>query len=288
MRFIVLHGHMQCQFIQIGLESHLPLGLIEACQSAIWFRPGLTHSIDLSSRLTINRNYCTIGSMTKKIIFLGTSVSMGIQIETAERLGYEIMGIIDSDWFGNRDTFCSVPVINSQTIFETDPTLYQDVEFFICVNWNPMDNHRDATKRKQFIELVNRYQLPCANLISDLSYVSRFASLGKNVFVGNATTIEPDCVIEDFVCIMDNVTLGHHSRIGHNSVMQRMSSLKGTVGHDSYVGIGSMIFSHHGCTVGNNVDIGPGLYVSRDVKDNEQVRLDRHAVKIYRNPTPSQ
>ena len=213
---------------------------------------------------------------------------MGIQIETAERLGYEIVGIIDSDWFGNQDTFCEVPVINSQTIFETDPTLYQDVEFFICVNWNPMDNHRDATKRKQFIELVNRYQLPCANLISDLSYVSRFASLGKNVFVGNATTIEPDCVIEDFVCIMDNVTLGHHSRIGHNSVMQRMSSLKGTVGHDSYVGIGSMIFSHHGCTVGNNVDIGPGLYVSRDVKDNEQVRLDRHAVKIYRNPTPSQ
>jgi hypothetical protein len=40
--------------------------------------------------------------------------------------------------------------------------------------------------------------------------------------------------------------------------------------------------------VGNNVDIGPGLYVSRDVLDNEQVRLDRHAVKIYRNPTPSQ
>ena len=226
--------------------------------------------------------------MTKKIIFLGTSVSMGIQIETAERLGYEIVGIIDSDWFGNQDTFCEVPVINSQTIFETDPTYYQNVEFFICVNWNPMDNHRDTLKRKQFIELVNRYQLPCANLISDLSYVSRFASLGKNVFVGNATTIEPGCVIEDFVCIMDNVTLGHHSTVGHNSVMQRMSSLKGTVGHDSYVGIGSMIFSHQGCTVGNNVDIGPGLYVSRDVKDNEQVRLDRHAVKIYRNPTPSQ
>jgi serine acetyltransferase len=226
--------------------------------------------------------------MTKKIIFLGTSVAMGIQIETAERLGYEIVGIIDSDWFGNQDTFCEVPVINSQTIFETDPTYYQGVEFFICVNWNPMDNHRDALKRKQFIELVNRYQLPCANLISDLSYVSRFAKLGKNVFVGNATTIEPGCVIDDFVCIMDNVTLGHHSVVGHNSVMQRMSSLKGTVGHDSYVGIGSMIFSHQGCTVGNNVDIGPGLYVSRDVLDNEQVRLDRHAVKIYRNPTPSQ
>ena len=143
-------------------------------------------------------------------------------------------------------------------------------------------------KRKRFIDLVNRYQLPCANLISDLSYVSRFAKLGKNVFVGNATTIEPSCIIEDFVCIMDNVTLGHHSMVGHNSVMQRMSSLKGKVGHDSYIGIGSMVFAQHGCTVGNNVDIGPGLYVSRDVKDHEQVRLDRHAVKVYRNPTPSQ
>jgi len=225
--------------------------------------------------------------MSKRIIFLGTSVSMGIQIEAAERLGYEIVGIIDSDWFGNRATFCEVPVINSEKIFETDPEHYQNVEFFICVNWNPNDdNLRDTLKRKQLIDLVNLYQLPCANLISDLSYVSRFAKLGKNVFVGNATTIEPNCVIDDFVCIMDNVTLGHHSMVGHNSVMQRMSSLKGTVGHNSYVGIGSMIFSHQGCTVGNNVDIGPGLYVSRNVDHNERVRLDRHAVKIYRNPTP--
>jgi carbonic anhydrase/acetyltransferase-like protein (isoleucine patch superfamily) len=226
--------------------------------------------------------------MTKKIIFLGTSVSMGIQIETAERMGYEITGIIDSDWFGNQEAFFEVPVIDSETIFETDPTHYQNVEFFICVNWDPTVNPKGILKRKRFIDLVNRYQLPCTNLISDLAYVSRFAKLGKNVFVGNATTIEPDCVIDDFVCIMNNVTLGHHSRIGSNSVMQRMSSLKGTVGHDSYVGIGSMIFSPYGCAVGNNVDIGPGLYVSRDVKDNEQVRLDRHAVKVYRNSTPSQ
>ena len=226
--------------------------------------------------------------MTKKIIFLGTSLSMSIQIETAERMGYKIVGIIDSDWFGNQDTFCEVPVINSESIFETDPVHYQNIEFFVCVNWDPNVYPEGMQKRKRFIDLVNRYKLPCANLISNLSYVSRLATLGKNIFVGNFTTIEPNCVIEDFVCIMDNVTLGHHSVVGHNSLMQRMSSLKGTVGHDSYVGIGSMIFSHHGCTLGNNVDIGPGLYVSRDVKDNEQVRLDRHAVKIYRNPTPSQ
>lgn len=227
--------------------------------------------------------------MTKKIIFLGTSLSMTIQIESAERLGYEIIGIIDSDWFGNRDTFCDLPVIAPESIFETDPDRYQNTEFFVCVNWDPNANYQGLTKRKRFIDLVNRYQLPCANLISDLSYVSRFAKLGKNIFVGNATTIEPSCVIEDFVCIMDHATLGHHSMVGHNTVMQRMSSLKGRVGHDSYIGIGSMIFAQNdGCTVGNNVDIGPGLHVSRDVKDNEQVRLDRHAVKIYRNPTPSQ
>jgi UDP-3-O-[3-hydroxymyristoyl] glucosamine N-acyltransferase len=227
--------------------------------------------------------------MTKKIIFLGTSLAMGIQIETAERMGYEIVGIIDSDWFGNQDTFCDLPVIAPESIFETDPYRYQNTEFFVCVNWDPNANYQGLIKRKRFIDLVNCYKLPCANLISNLSYVSRLATLGKNIFVGNFTTIEPNCVIKDFVCIMDNVTLGHHSMVGHNSMMQRMSSLKGTLGNDSYVGIGSMIFAQNdGCTVGNNVDIGPGLYVRRDVKDHEQVRLDRHAVKIYRNPTPSQ
>ena len=239
-------------------------------------------------RLTIDKNHYTIQLMTKKIIFLGTSLSMGMQIETAEQLGYEIVGIIDSDWFRIQDTFCGIPVINSETIFETDPAHYQNIEFFVCVNWDPNVYPKGRLKRKRFIDLVNRYKLPCTNLISNLSYVSRLATLGKNIFVGNFTTIEPDCVIEDFVSIMNNVTLGHHSVVGHNSVMQRMSSLKGTVGYDSYVGIGSMIFSPYGCTVGNNVDIGPGLYVSRDVKPHEQVRLDRHAVKIYRNPTPSQ
>lgn len=220
--------------------------------------------------------------MKKPLIFLGTNIILERYIEACERQGQPIAGIIDSDWYGNRDTFAGLPILDSQDIFQTDPYKYKDHVFFIGVNWNP-NAGRDINKRKMFIDLVRQYQLPCINLIDPLSYVSKHCKLGQGIFIGANCYIEPFCIIEDFALIYGGNGIGHNSEIGENTVIQRDAGMHAKIGRDCYIGIGSYIIRNGDIRIGNNVTVAPCLHVARDVKDNENITLSREAIKIYRS-----
>lgn len=217
-----------------------------------------------------------------KLIFLGTNSVLERYIEACERQDQPIAGIIDSDWYGNKDTFCDLPVLDSESVFDADPNKYRDCVFFIGVNWNP-DAGRDIGKRKMFIDLVKRHKLACINLIDPTSYVSRYCSLGQGVFIGANCYLEPRSVISDFVSIYGGNCVGHDSVIGENTVLQREVTVHAKIGTNSYIGIGSFVIRDGEVKIGNNVVVAPCLHVVRDVKDNEHVRLSKDSFKIYRN-----
>jgi UDP-3-O-[3-hydroxymyristoyl] glucosamine N-acyltransferase len=218
----------------------------------------------------------------KQLIFLGTNSILERYIEACERQGQPIAGIIDSDWFGNRESFAGLPILDSQTIFETDPDRYRDFVFFIGTNWNP-NSGRDISKRKMFIDLVRRHQLTCINLIDPLSYVSKHCKLGQGIFIGANCYIEPFCVIEDFALIYGGNGIGHNSEIGENTVIQRDAGMHAKIGQDCYIGIGSYTIRNGDIKIGNNVVVAPCLHVARDVNDNENITLSKDAIKIYRS-----
>jgi len=219
--------------------------------------------------------------MKKKVIFLGTNSVLERQIESCERQNQEIAGIIDSDWFGNTEIFCDLPVLDSETIFDSEPEKYKDFVFFIGVNWYPYDQ-RDIQKRKMFINLIRRHQLDCINLIDPTSYVSRYTTLGKGIFIGPGVNIEPHSIIEDFATLYGHNGVGHHNRIGENSILQREAIIHAQIGCNTYVGIGSAIIQDYSMTIGNNVVISPCLHVARNVKDNEKVSLSKDNFRVYR------
>jgi len=223
----------------------------------------------------------------KKLIFLGTNGVLERHIEACERQEQPIAGIIDGDWFGNRDSFAGLPLLDSQEIFNTDPGKYQDYVFFVGVNWNPKAG-RDIPKRKMFIELVRKHNLPCINLIDPKSYVSKFADLGTNIFIGPGVNVEPYTTIKDFVTIWGNCTVGHHNFIGENSVLQRQVLIHAQVGADVYISMSSTVVGDdNDITIGDGANIGPCLHVARNVLPGEKVSLSRHMTRIYRHSTLS-
>ena len=48
------------------------------------------------------------------LVFLGSSSNLELWVELAERAGVTIIGIIDSDYFGNTDNIAGIPIIGSQ------------------------------------------------------------------------------------------------------------------------------------------------------------------------------
>jgi acyl-[acyl carrier protein]--UDP-N-acetylglucosamine O-acyltransferase len=220
----------------------------------------------------------------KKLIFLGTNSVLTRYIEAADRQNQEILGIIDSDWYGNTESFCGLPIINKEDVFDHDSQLYRDCVFFIGTNWVPVDGYqRDNNKRQMFIDLVKRHGLTCVNLIDPMAYVSKYATLGNGVYVGPFTSIEPGVVIHDFSILWGSNCIGHDSVIGENTVFQRWSGFHGEIGENSYVGMYTKLFNNGPVKIGKNVNINPFLYIAKDINDGEHIALSKEQIKVYRH-----
>lgn len=76
------------------------------------------------------------------------------------------------------------------------------------------------------------------------------AVIGRGCIINTAAVIEHDCVVEDFVNISPKSAVAGHTRIGKKS----------------FLGIGSTIINE--ITVGNEVVIGAGAVVIRDIPDS--------------------
>ncbi|WP_296379157.1 acetyltransferase [Winogradskyella sp.] len=80
--------------------------------------------------------------------------------------------------------------------------------------------------------------------------INSSTKIGKHCIINTASSIDHDCVIEDYVHVSPNSTLCGNTRVGEGS----------------HVGAGSVIIQ--GVTVGKNVTIGAGSVIISDVPDN--------------------
>lgn len=218
----------------------------------------------------------------KKLIFLGTNSVLERHIDACNRQNQPIGGIIDSDWFGNQNDFAGLPILDSETIFQSEPDKYTGYVFFIGVNWNPT-YYRDFLKRQMLIDIVTTYRLDCINLIDPTSYISPYAKLGKGVMIGAHTVVNPRVTIDDFVSVWDQAHIAHDTAIGKNVVIQRSAYVHAkSIGQDSYIGIGSRILRDGQVSIGNNVIIAPGLQILHDVADFEKVTTKQSSSEPHR------
>ena len=222
--------------------------------------------------------------MSKPLIFLGSNGAITSFADAASRQGILVAGIFDKDYFGNTDYIKHVPVIGTEEDL-LDPakcaSLKDQYDFFIATNWNPFFE-RDIEKRKYLISLVETANIQCVNLIDPSVFIESDVTLGQGIYIGYGSVIGFESTIEDFVQIHYHSALGHNTRIGKNSVVQRRCGVAGNIGQNVYIGQVTQLHSSKPITIGDNAIIDQGLFLSRSVSANERVSLSKDAIRTYR------
>lgn len=198
----------------------------------------------------------------KPLIFLGSNSVMEVLTETCAENKIPVAGVIDNDYFGNQDCVSGVPVIDTELSFSDPEKLKYYCEnfvFFCAVNWQPLDdtvNQRNCNKRQRFIDLVEQHGLPCINIIDCRAKVSPSANLGQGIYIGDFTTIDPRVQLDNFATIYGQCHIGHDTKIGKNTVIQRRCVIAGELTIESDVFVSSCV-----CILKNHSTIGQGTFI---------------------------
>jgi carbonic anhydrase/acetyltransferase-like protein (isoleucine patch superfamily) len=217
----------------------------------------------------------------RPVIFLGTNSAMQIYIETCQENGMLIHGIIDNDYHGNTKMLYGIPVIDSESAFQdTSCADYyaNNFDFFCAVNWMPMTDavtQRNKQKRQHMLNLIDQHQLRCVTIIDKRAKISPSARIGKGCYIAEFVVVEPNVIIDNFVNIWSHSIIGHDSRVGQNSVIQRRCSIIGDVCIEDNVYLSMSVCAYKSNTIiRSNTFVHECVYLKRNTNTNEIIGLN--------------
>lgn len=159
------------------------------------------------------------------------------------------------------------PIICSPDDYE----IQEDDIFFIALG--------NSEQRKKYVDLISGKGGDFYTYISDNAFVNPTAQIGKGSYISRWTSISDNVTIGEHVIIHSFSVLGHDAKVCDYSTLLSYVFLGGysEVGVMSTLNPKSMIIPHK--KVGNNVIVGSGSVVIRNVKDGLSVH-GNPAVKI--------
>jgi NDP-sugar pyrophosphorylase family protein len=222
-----------------------------------------------------------INNITKPLIFLGSNSNIYKLYELCETIGYQITGIIDDDYHG-QGHYKNIPVVGKEEELEK----FQDHQFICATNWIPGNDSitiRNREKRNRQIDLLDQKAVDLATVISPLAQVSKYAKIGQGVIIDAFCLVEPNADIDNHVVMHTHSGVGHDSKIGRNTILQRYVQITGNVQVEEnvYLGISSKVLRSE-VTVSKNTFIHPCLLLLRGTTENEEVSLaGKDLRKVY-------
>jgi hypothetical protein len=231
--------------------------------------------------MQIQNNRSHINDKSKPVIFIGSSQSILELTEVCDFYNIPVHGIIDQDYYGNTDTLSDIPVIDTETSFSDYKKLqyYRDnFNFFCATNWMPNKlpvHERNRKKRMQQLQLLDDHKFNVISLVHHMADVSKHAVIGHGVYVDAFASIEPGAEISDFVSIYSHCIVGHHAKLGRNSVFQRRTSLSAntTYGKNVYFGLLAAHFKTE-VVVSDGTFVHEGVCFQRGTVEDEVISLD--------------
>ena len=221
----------------------------------------------------------------RPLVLVGTRSDMEPYKEIAEELGIPIMGILDRFYVGQ--TFEGLEVLGSDLdlinqeswVYKTrDFADYFVSSFFGGRTNTDVDSQNTFQLRMERMELVERAGVNLINLIHPGAQVSASANIGRNTLILYGAYIESHVRIGSFGQFMYRSSVAHHSTIGRNCTILPDGGTSGsvTVGDNVIIGVNSRILSagDEESRIGNNVLIGPGVTVLKDIPDNSIVQVN--------------
>lgn len=131
--------------------------------------------------------------------------------------------------------------------------------------------HGSVASYQKRLELIQRFNSDVLwqTIIHPSAVISKYATIGKNVFISAGVSIGPNAIIDDHVIILANSTVHHDSHIGTGSIICGNVLVAGNVevGSLVYIGAGSNI--KNGIKIGSHSLIGMGSTVLSAVGNAE-------------------
>ena len=208
----------------------------------------------------------------RPLIFLGSSASIDHFVQAARLADRPIAGILDDNYFGNKNEICRIPVIGSEQSWDFKNTCNQ-FDYFVGSSMLPI-NVIDRKKRFKMIDIVEQYNLNLATLIHPLSCIHPEVTIGAGSYIGFCASISNRVVIGKHCQLHVYAGISHDCEIGTNTCISHQVLIAGSnrVGNNVHIGMGAAVCKNN-VVVGNDAVIHPRITVMRDIEENEIVHL---------------
>lgn len=194
----------------------------------------------------------------KKVIILGTSGHAKVVTDIFRASNeYEIAGYLSSD--KTNDHFEGKPILGTEESFFASNNFIEDLYFFIAVGDNFL--RQQISQKLNSLEPKIEFALaihPSASIspsaligagtcIMANSAINAHSNVGMHCIINTASSLDHDCIMNDFASLAPGVCTGGNVSIGECSALS----------------IGSVVI--HKVTIGEHTVIGAGSTVIKDV-----------------------
>lgn len=218
-----------------------------------------------------------INDSSKPLILIGSNSNLYKFFESCEDHKIAIKGIIDSDYYNNTKDLDGIPIIDTELAFETQEKLhyYRNNYNFMCVTrWIPEEHPihiRNKEKRKRLLALIKKLDLPMISVIDKSASVSRYATIGKDVYIEPLSHVSPHAIIEDHCYVGACTGISHHVHMKENCVVQGdCKVLTSTIEKNTFFSTGVKALKP-GVTYGEGTFIHEMVYIRRGTTPGEVV-----------------
>ena len=203
-----------------------------------------------------NKGFKIKETSKRKIVIIGTGGHTTSLLNIITTPPYQVVAFVDK--LKTSKKFNKIRVINDEEAISK----YYDCEFIIGIG----DNNIREKLLKMYSKKIKRIKF--ATLIHDSAIISRNVKIEEGSVVMPNVTVGPNTKVGKF-CILNT-----HSSLDHDCLMDDFSSIapgvntggEVTIGKNSCIGIGAKIKNN--ITIGKNVIIGGASFVNKNIKNN--------------------
>ena len=192
--------------------------------------------------------------MRKKVVIIGAGGHAKVIADIIEKSGDEIVGFLDDNKEIGTTIINEYKVLGDLNNRFTMAVTKENLEFIIAIGDNKKREEISHSPNLKFYTAIH----PSAQIGLDVrieegtvimanSCINSSAKIGKHCIINTGAIIEHDNIIEDYVHISPNATLGGTVKIGEST----------------HVGIGSIVKNN--ITICKNCTIGAGAVVVKNI-----------------------